>query len=95
MLGKGPGFTRASDCSVEAIMPNQTRPGPGDIADERGKFTPSESPIAPDGGIDEAGIDRSSGDTPHNGDQGPAIEGLADPDADANFPEPSKAISMR
>jgi hypothetical protein len=86
---------------VEAIMPNQTMPGPGDVADERGKFTPSESPegpaTAPDGGIDEADIDRSSGDaapTPHAGAQGPAIEGLADPDADANFPEPSKPISM-
>jgi hypothetical protein len=84
---------------VEAIMPNQTEmPGPGDVADERGKFTPSEQPddpaIAPDGGIDEAAIDRSSGDTPHTGDQGPAIEGLADPDADANFPDPTKPISM-
>jgi hypothetical protein len=87
---------------VEAIMPNQTMPGPGDVADERGKFTPSEPAeepaIAPDGGVDKAGIDRSSGDTPttpHIEDQGPAIEGLADPDADANFPEPSKPISMR
>jgi hypothetical protein len=88
---------------VEAIMPNQTgMPGPDDVADERGKFTPSESPqeptIAPDSGIDEAAIDRSSGDaapTPRTGDEGPAIEGLADPDADANFPEPSKPISMR
>jgi hypothetical protein len=87
---------------VEAIMPNQTgMPGPGDVADERGKFTTSESPddpaIAPDGGIDEAGIDRSSGDTPptpHAGDQGSAIEGLADPGADANFPEPSKPICV-
>ncbi len=79
-------------------MPNQRVPGAGDIADERGKFTPSESPeepaIAPDGGIDETGIDRSSVDTPHTEDQGPAIEGLADPDADANFPEPSKSISI-
>ncbi len=84
-------------------MPNQTMPGPGDVADERGKFTPSEPPedpaIAPDGGTDEAGIDRSSGDappTPQTGTPGPAIEGLADPDADAdaNFPEPSKPISM-
>jgi hypothetical protein len=84
-------------------MPNQTdTPGPGDVADERGKFTPSElpedPPIAPDGGIDEVGIDGSSSDTTstqRTGTQDAASEGLADPDADANFPDPSKPISTR
>jgi hypothetical protein len=88
---------------VEAIMPNQTRTtGPGDVADERGHFGPSELPgddaIAPDGGIDEVGVAESSGDTPptpRTGTHDAAIEDLADPGADANVPEPSKPITTR
>ncbi len=87
---------------AEAIMPNQTRtPGPGDIADERGRFAtdalPGDPAIDPAVGSDEAGADGSSGDTPpasRTGTQDEAVESLADPGADANCPDPSRPISV-
>jgi hypothetical protein len=83
-------------------MANQTtKPDPIDIADERGKIAPGQlagdDAIAPGSGIDEVGIDESSSDAPPTPDTrtpGTALGDLADPDADANFPDPSKPISM-
>ena len=83
-------------------MANQTiEPQPGDVADERGQFVPEAMPgepvMIPDPGVDAAAGRESSGDGPPNGrtgTQGAAIEDLADPDADANFPDPSKPIAM-
>ena len=83
-------------------MANQTiEPQPGDVADERGKFVPAAMPgepaMIPDPGVDAAAGRGSSGDGPPNGrtgTQGAAIEDLADPDADVNFPDPSKPIAM-
>jgi hypothetical protein len=83
-------------------MADQTsKPGSGDVADERGEVTPGEMPghavIAPDAGIDAPTTHESSGLTPsgrRTGTQGAAIEDLADPEADANRPDPSKPISM-
>jgi hypothetical protein len=76
-------------------------PQPGDVADERGRFAPMEQPgeaaMAPDTGIDEVGIHESISDTTptqRTGTQGAAIEDLADPDADANAPDPSRPIAM-
>jgi hypothetical protein len=63
----------------------------GDVADERGKIAPDELPG------DGLRIPESSRDTTPAGStetQGGAIEALADPDADANSPDPSKPISM-
>jgi hypothetical protein len=83
-------------------MANQLiEPQPGDVADERGKFAPAELPedeaMASDTGVDEIGIHESFSDTPptqRTRTQGAAIDDLADPDADANLPEPSKPIAM-
>ena len=83
-------------------MANQTiEPQPGDVADEHGRFAtealPGEPTMAPDPGIDSAADHESPGDTPSArriGTQGAAVEDLADPDADANVPDPSKPIAM-
>jgi len=83
-------------------MADQTsKPGSGDVADERGEITPGEMPghavIAPDAGIDAPATHESSGLTPsgrRTGTQGALVEDLADPEADANVPDPSKPISM-
>jgi hypothetical protein len=83
-------------------MADQTRQADlNDVADGRGKMAPDELPegraMAPDTGIDEVAIHESFSDTPptrRTGTQGAAIEDLADPDADANSPDPSKPISM-
>ncbi len=78
-----------------------SKPDPSDVADERGKVAPSEMPghavIAPDAGIDAPATHESSGITPSGrpiGTQGAMVEDLADPDADANRPDPSKPVSM-
>ena len=83
-------------------MADQTsKPGSGDVADERGKVAPGEMPghavIAPDAGLDAPATHESPGITPsgrRSGTQGAAVEDLADPGADANRPDPSKPISM-
>jgi hypothetical protein len=83
-------------------MANQTiEPQPGDVADERGKFAPEATPgdpvMIPEPGVDAVARHGSSDDGPPKGrygTQGAAIEDLADPDADANFPDPSKPIAM-
>ena len=80
-------------------MANQTiEPQPGDVADERGRFVPEAMPgepvMIPEAGVDAAAGRGSSGDGPRTGTQGAAIEDLADPDADANFPDPSKPVAM-
>jgi hypothetical protein len=82
-------------------MTNQTnRPDPSDVADDRGRIAPAELPgeaaMAPDAGVDASAGHEAGGDPPPTrriGTQGAAIEDLADPDADANFPEPSKPVA--
>ncbi len=73
-------------------MPNQPKTQDvGDVADERGKVAPSELPG------NELRIPEPFRDAIPPGARGRragAIEGLADPDADANSPDPSKPISM-
>ena len=77
-------------------MANQTiEPQPGDVADEpganRARAMPGEPAMIPDPAVDAAAGRGTSGDGPPNGragTQGAAIEDLADPDADANFPDP-------
>lgn len=79
-------------------MANQyNTPQPGDVADEHGKFGAGEEVVGPDPGMD-ASATRGAGDASDSarriGTQGAAIEDLADPDADANDPDPSQPIAM-
>lgn len=72
-------------------------PQPGDVADERGKFASGEEAMGPDPGADASaahGTDGEAGSRRRPGTRGAAIEDLADPDADANRPDPSKPIAM-
>lgn len=79
-------------------MANQCNPPqPGDVADEHGKFGAGEEVVGPDPGIDESathGAGDASDSSRRIGTQGAAIEDLADPDADANRPDPSQPIAM-
>jgi hypothetical protein len=92
LLGSGPDPVERPGPSEEAVMANQPKAqDPADVADERGKIAPSELPG------DELSIPEAPSDTTDAGSTetpGEAIEPLADPDADANFPDPSKPISM-
>ncbi len=76
-------------------------PQPGDVADEHGRFAPIVQPgddaMAPDTGIDEADSHASTDDTTprrRTGTHGAAIDDRADPDADANVPDPSRPVAM-
>jgi hypothetical protein len=87
---------------AEAVMADPTsKPGSDDVADGRGRIAPGEMPgdgaTSPDEGIDEAATHETAGRASSGrriGTQGAAIEDLADPDADANFPDPTGPISM-
>lgn len=67
-------------------------PGPGDIADDRGHFHPAPGGAEPSG--DPAPAEAHSAPEHGQAPDAPAsLEPVADPDADANAPDPSRPMT--